>query len=75
MFSIYPNPAKELLYFNLNTIDLNQSKIEIFDIQVSAAWNRRISAKSLERKKQVVGLDFLAFKNLKNSSRYLWGVL
>ena len=32
MFSIYPNPAKELLYFNLNTIDLNQSKIEIFDV-------------------------------------------
>jgi subtilisin-like proprotein convertase family protein len=43
LFSIYPNPAKELLYFNLNTIDLNQSKIEIFDIQ-----GRKISSTSVE---------------------------
>jgi hypothetical protein len=37
---------------------------EIFDVQVSAAWNRKISQSSLVRKKQVIGLDFLAFKKL-----------
>lgn len=37
---------------------------EIFDLQVSAAWTRSSNGMSLIRKSQIVGLDFLAFKQL-----------
>lgn len=57
------------VYDGIHTVDevitlIRQMNFEIFDIQVSAAWNRRISQNSLMRKKQVIGLDFLAFKKL-----------
>lgn len=57
------------VYEGSRTVDevitlVRELDFEIFDVQVSAAWNRRINQNSLVRKKQVVGLDFLAFKSL-----------
>ena len=57
------------VYEGIRTVDevigsIMELDFEIFDIQVSAHWNRKISQNSLVRKKQVVGLDFLAFKKL-----------
>jgi len=57
------------VYEGTHTVDevissIKELDFEIFDVQVSAHWNRHISQNSLVRKKQVVGLDFLAFKKL-----------
>jgi len=57
------------VYEGSHTVDevislIRKLDFEIFDVQVSAAWNRRTNLNSLVRKKQVVGLDFLAFKNM-----------
>lgn len=57
------------VYEGIQTVDkvigsILELDFEIFDVQVSAHWNRKISQNSLVRKKQVVGLDFLAFKKL-----------
>ena len=59
------------VYEGSRTVDevitlVRELDFEVFDIQVSAAWNRRIDQNSLVRKKQVVGLDFLAFKKLES---------
>jgi FkbM family methyltransferase len=57
------------IYEGVRTVDevirsIMELDFEIFDVQVSAHWNRKINQNSLVRKKQVVGLDFLAFKKL-----------
>jgi len=57
------------VYEGLSTVDevislVRSLDFEIFDFQISAAWNRNLDGLSLIRKKQVVGIDFLAFKKI-----------
>jgi len=56
------------VYTGIKTADevitkLRDFGFNVFNFQTGAAWHRHIPTKSLERLPQVVGLDFLAFKD------------
>lgn len=53
LFTIYPNPAKDVLHFNLNS-DFSQSKIEIYDIQ-----GRNVSSNTIDSNQGTINIGNL----------------